>query len=271
MEKYHMLVFTEAGGGAAHSAYLMLKDDARPKLFVDSNPRALLMWANLGFDTCLEANLPLFLQNCSYDFVPCDEYGRERMNMPDPYSLEELQLSLDKQLSNEAIAGTGRLLKPQIAVPSVIVRKRRSAGSTDISLHTYAKESVSYCTEAVLGDEFVIDLCPTTGLVFPRQTMSLRKGGDTFCRLIGTKHYLYDSCCLLAQEAIDAFHIKTPANLQVIRRYEGGWVFVEIGLRVSGASYLNTTMFGGNLFTGNTGDQDFHHIDCTTMLGALRL
>lgn len=249
------LVFCEAGGAAALSAFSMLSAQLAgvQLIAIDREPTALRFWSSIGATVYGdEANLPG--DSSDYAVVPCDEFGRARdghLHSPWVTAAGGIAFLHDKSTTHDRLtaAGPSYFHIPK-RLPSAVHRPRRGAGSRGLHI-TGANDLV---TEYVSAEaEYVIDFNTRTDQVCPRITHALKGGADTFITLIGAAHVRMAQLRRIVGEVAGTLGIDGVGNVQLLEDRAGRFWFVECSARLSGSSWVNAQA-GHNLLTGEVNE-----------------
>lgn len=246
------LVFPEAGGSAALTAFSLLKPTLQgvQLIAIDRDPAVLSMWRSLGALGVTEASAPELLTQLdgTFDVVPCDEYFRARNpHLPCSKSTGDLSKAHDKLWAYRTLTGAGLAsVHLPALLPRAVIRPRHGAGSKGLTLSDASHVVTAYVEHVA---EYVVDVDTHAGVTAPRQTHALKNGADTFVTLIGAAHPRYPALRLAAWDVMRALGLKGIGNVQLLEDAEGRLWFVEASARLSGSAWVNTHV-GLNLLTG---------------------
>lgn len=253
------VIFGEAGGAAALSAFRFLEDagvlDTGVQLIAqDTNPEARAFWATLGALTVASLDeLPSHVLDKA-QAIPCDE--NLRRSWPEVGCARSSCIFPNAtKRDHHAILSERRLTHVKLpkALPRVVVRPVSGSGSKGLIITNPDQLVTEYVAPA---REYVIDLDTRTGLVCPRVTHQLRHGADTSVTLININHPQFRRLRDAAWEVAQMLGLSGLCNVQLIEGMDGELWFVEASPRLSGSSRLNLHI-GVNLWSGRD-DRSIH-------------
>lgn len=248
-------IIHEAGGDAARSAFLFLKDFGISNTEIiafDLNPKALLEWSLFwGIQAHLESE---YMPDTNDIIVPSDENYRVKKACgdgvlcdPSPFRVHHKAYCYDMLSSrNPSHFRLPKRFKSSDGINVFVFRQVMSSGKKGLEISSAKKKEDQdlIITEFIpFEHELVIDFfsLPHALSLAPRISHLIsRSGSDTFCTLLGSNSQEYPKLRDVVEEIIHILDIQGIGHIQ-LGFLNGNYYFIEAATRLSGASYLNLT------------------------------
>jgi len=153
------------------------------------------------------------------------------------YNIDEVRKGNKKVVYRENLSSGSKAFK---------VMKAEELKEEDINEHSIVTEFIP--KEFIpKGKEYVVDFVATKEEIeiYPRETFYLKNGADTYIRLLEYCSEEYMDILHCCKEIITSLKYEGVGMIQLMSSYDG-LKFIEMGCRISGASFVNFELFGWN-------------------------